>query len=125
MEAPDLRRVKCPRCGHSLHRSHARSLPEKFLRRVFQLRKFRCESCGYRQWRGGEGRRSRDAEASPAAVNPLQEASRSRDHLARHLSRRRRRRALVTALLIALAGLAVGLAVSQLQLAGGARQSDR
>jgi DNA-directed RNA polymerase subunit RPC12/RpoP len=123
--AAELRRVKCPRCGHSLHRSHARGIVENVLRRVLQLRKFRCESCGYRKWRGGEGRKSREPSAAAAAPNPLQEGSRSRDHLARHLARRRFRRALLTALFIALAGLAVGLAVSRLQLSSGPRQSEQ
>ncbi|MBI3652598.1 MAG: hypothetical protein HY231_16375 [Acidobacteria bacterium] len=40
----------CPDCGYQLHRSHSRSVYEKFVKRVSRRRLFRCHECGWRGW---------------------------------------------------------------------------
>jgi hypothetical protein len=40
----------CPRCPGALHRSHARSLPERVRRGLSHQRLFRCGACGWRGW---------------------------------------------------------------------------
>jgi hypothetical protein len=40
----------CPRCPGELHRSHARTLPERVKRGLSHQRLFRCDACGWRGW---------------------------------------------------------------------------
>jgi len=40
----------CPRCFRTLHRSHARSLPERVKKKLSPQRLFRCDDCGWRGW---------------------------------------------------------------------------
>jgi hypothetical protein len=40
----------CPHCPGGLHRSHARSLPERMRKGLSHRRLFRCDDCGWRGW---------------------------------------------------------------------------
>ncbi len=40
----------CPHCAGAMHRSHARSLPERVKRGFSHQRLFRCDGCGWRGW---------------------------------------------------------------------------
>jgi hypothetical protein len=40
----------CPHCPGGLHRSHARSLPERMRKGLSHRRLFRCDGCGWRGW---------------------------------------------------------------------------
>jgi len=42
--------LACPHCAGAMHRSHARSLPERVKRGFSHQRLFRCDSCGWRGW---------------------------------------------------------------------------
>ena len=42
----------CPDCGYQLHRSHSRSVYEKFIKLVSRQRLYRCHECSWRGWLG-------------------------------------------------------------------------
>src|SRR5690606_20887678 len=59
----------CPSCHEPrLHRSRARSLPERVRRNWSAKRLFRCDACGWRGWMLPMDRFAHDAEISPAPV---------------------------------------------------------
>jgi len=105
MGSPDRHRSNCPRCGESLLRTDARSLSEKFMRRVLGRRRVCCRDCGYRQWVHAEGRGGHHPAVALPLANPHDEYSRSADYL----GELRVRSGLFAALLVLLAGLAVWL----------------
>jgi len=49
-EAPRAGDHACPHCAGTMHRSHARSLPERLRKGFSHQRLFRCDSCGWRGW---------------------------------------------------------------------------
>jgi len=49
-EAPRAGDHACPHCAGTMHRSHARSLPERLRKGLSHQRLFRCDSCGWRGW---------------------------------------------------------------------------
>lgn len=43
--------IPCPKCGeYSFHKSHTRNSYERFIKKVFRRRPYRCHDCGYRGW---------------------------------------------------------------------------
>lgn len=49
-------RQACPRCGHSIHRSHRRPL-DRVVSLVVPLQRFRCSECGWSGVRTSSGGR--------------------------------------------------------------------
>lgn len=45
-----MAKVFCPVCGHNIHRSHSRGVPEKTIRVVTGYKVYRCHECDWRGW---------------------------------------------------------------------------